>query len=461
MPIVFPPELMVSVSGFRGKVGLPLTPELVTSLAAGFGAFLRKTQGGTTVFLGRDSRTSGPMLARSAAAGLQSVGCDVVDLGMVPTPTLLLSVEEKGATGGICVTASHNPAEWNALKFASAEGMFLDAESMGQFQEFLQTEEPARAKWDEIGSVRSDSGAVDRHMERILTLPFLDVPALKLRSFRVALDCVNGAGGVIMPQLLQALGCQVIGIHTEPHGRFPRDPEPTATNLAGLGDAVRAAGADLGMAVDPDVDRLALVDGEGVPLGEDLTLALASAVVLGRNPGVVVTNLSTSQVVEDVARSFGGSVLRAPVGEINVARKMQDAGAVVGGEGNGGVILPSLHFTRDAPLGAALVLQHLLDQGSGLRAAASRWPTYTIRKQKIAFSREALTGAYEALLSDLSPPDRDETDGLRLTWPEERVWLHVRPSGTEPVVRLIAEAPSEKEVDALMTRAFEILDGVA
>jgi phosphomannomutase len=401
------------------------------------------------------------MLVRSAAAGLQSVGCDVVDLGMVPTPTLLLSVEEKGATGGICVTASHNPAEWNALKFASAEGMFLDAESMGQFQEFLQTEEPARAGWDEIGSMRSDSGAVDRHLERILTLPFLDVPALKLRSFRVALDCVNGAGGVIMPQLLQALGCQVIGIHTEPHGRFPRDPEPTARNLAGLGDAVRAAGADLGMAVDPDVDRLALVDGEGVPLGEDLTLALASAVVLGRNPGVVVTNLSTSQVVEDVARSFGGSVLRAPVGEINVARKMQDAGAVVGGEGNGGVILPSLHFTRDAPLGAALVLQHLLDQGSGLRAAANRWPTYTIRKQKIAFSREALTGAYEALLSDLSPPDRDETDGLRLTWPEERVWLHVRPSGTEPVVRLIAEAPSEKEVDALMARAFEILDGVA
>ena len=264
-----------------------------------------------------------------------------------------------------------------------------------------------------------------------------------------------------MPQLLQALGCQVIGIHTEPHGRFPRDPEPTARNLAGLGDAVRAAGADLGMAVDPDVDRLALVDGEGVPLGEDLTLALASAVVLERNPGVVVTNLSTSQVVEDVARSFGGSVLRAPVGEINVARKMQDAGAVVGGEGNGGVILPSLHFTRDAPLGAALVLQHLLDQGSGLRAAADRWPTYAIRKRKITFSREALTGAYEALLSDLSPPDRDVTDGLRMTWPEERVWLHVRPSGTEPVVRLIAEAPSEKEVDALLARAFEILDGVA
>jgi phosphomannomutase len=320
MSIVFPPELMVSVSGFRGKIGHPLTPELVTSLAAGFGAFLRETQGDKPVFLGRDSRTSGPMLARSAAAGLQSVGCDVVDLGMIPTPTLLLAVEEKGAAGGIGVTASHNPGEWNALKFASSEGIFLDAEVMGRFQEYLLTREPPRAGWEEIGSLRSDSGAVDRHMDRILTLPFLDVPALKLRSFRVALDCVNGAGGVIMPQLLGALGCQVVGLHMEPHGRFPRDPEPTAANLKGLGEVVREAGADLGLAVDPDVDRLSLVDGDGIPLGEDLTLALASAVVLQREPGVVVTNLSTSQVVEDVARRFGGSVVRAPVGEINVAR---------------------------------------------------------------------------------------------------------------------------------------------
>ena len=460
MPIIFPPELMVSVSGFRGKVGHPLTPELVTSLAAGFGAFLRVTQEGKPVVLGRDSRTSGPMLSRSASSGLQSVGCDVVDLGMVPTPTLLLAAQERGAAGGICVTASHNPGEWNALKFASGEGMFLDAETMQAFQEYLLTQDPPRVGWDGIGSLTSDSEAVDRHMERILTLPFLDVPALKLRNFRVALDCVNGAGGVIMPQLLQALGCQVIGIHTEPHGRFHRDPEPTAENLTGLSEAVRAAGAELGLAVDPDVDRLSLVDGNGVPLGEDLTLALAVAAVLEREPGLVVTNLSTSQVVEDVARSFGCSVMRAPVGEINVARKMQQEGAVVGGEGNGGVILSSLHFTRDAPLGAALILQHLLDQGTSLREAAGRWPSYHIKKRKVTFPREALGGAYAALLSDFSPPDRDESDGLRLSWPEERVWLHVRPSGTEPMVRLIAEARSEKEVDAVLARAFEILDGV-
>jgi phosphomannomutase len=460
MPIVFPPELMVSVSGFRGKVGRPLTPELIASLAAGFGGFLGGSELEEPVLLGRDSRTSGPMLARAASAGLQSVGCDVVDLGVVPTPTLLLAVEEMGAAGGIGVTASHNPGEWNALKFASAEGIFLDSEVMAGFQEYLLTQDPPRAGWEAVGSERSDAGSVERHLERILSLPFLDLPALKLRGFRVALDCVNGAGGVIMPKLLEALGADVVGINMEPHGRFPRDPEPTAANLAGLVEAVLETGADLGFAVDPDVDRLSLVDGDGVPLGEDLTLALAAAVVLQRKPGVVVANLSTSQVVEDVARDFGGSLVRAPVGEINVARKMQEVGAVVGGEGNGGVILPNLHFTRDAPLGAALVLQHLLDTGGTLNEAVQRWPSYAIKKQKVTFPRESLAGAYDALQDDLSPPDRDVTDGLRMSWPEERVWLHVRPSGTEPVVRLIAEGPSGHEVDAVLARAAKILDGV-
>jgi len=461
MPIVFPPELMVSVSGFRGRVGDPLTPELMTSLAAGFGAFLMERGDGPRIFLGRDSRTSGPMLARSATAGLQSVGCEVVDLGMVPTPTLLLAVEEGEGAGGIGVTASHNPGEWNALKFASREGMFLDDEAMAAFQEFLLTRDPPRAPWDELGTVRRDVGAVERHMERILALSFLDIPALKDRGFRVALDCVNGAGGVIMPQLLEALGCEIMGMGMEPHGRFPRDPEPTAENLKELGERVRSSGSDIGLAVDPDVDRLSLVDEMGVALGEDLTLALASAVVLKRKPGVVVTNLSTSQVVEDVARAHEGSVVRSSVGEIHVARRMQAEGAVVGGEGNGGVILPALHHTRDAPLGAALILQHLLDEGSTPSEAAGRWPSYAIIKRKVSFPREALAGAYNGLAEDLSPPDVDGTDGLRMSWPEERVWLHVRPSGTEPVVRLIAEAPTRDEAVALVDRASEILDGVA
>lgn len=460
MPIVFPPDLMVSVSGFRGRVGDPLTPELVTALAAGFGSFLVETGAGSKLLVGRDSRTSGPMLTRSVVAGLLSVGCDVVELGMVPTPTLLLAVQREGAAGGIGVTASHNPGEWNALKFSSGEGVFLDGEVMASFQEYLLTRDPIRASWDRLGTVRTDSGAVDRHMDRILTLPLLDVPGLKDRGFRIALDCVNGAGATIMPHLLKALGCEVAGIGMEANGRFSRDPEPTAENLGSLGEVVRGSGADLGLAVDPDVDRLSLVDGNGVPLGEDLTLALASAVVLKRKPGTVVTNLSTSQVVDDVARGHGGEVVRAPVGEINVARRMQAVGAVVGGEGNGGIILPDLHFTRDAPLGAALILQHLLDEGIGLREAADRWPGYVIVKRKVSFPREALAEAYQALAEDLAPPESDGTDGFRMAWPEQRVWLHVRPSGTEPVVRLISEGPTEREALTVLARASEILAGV-
>jgi phosphomannomutase len=460
MSIVFPPGLMVSVSGFRGRVGDPLTPEFFAAVAAGFGSFLGESGAGKKVLVGRDSRTSGSMFSRSVVAGLQSVGCEVVDLGMVPTPTLLLAVEDSEAAGGIGITASHNPGEWNAMKFASGEGIFLDAEVMEAFQRHLLSRDPGRVAWDKIGEVRADGGAVDRHLDRILTLPLLDVPGLKLRGFRVALDCVNGAGATIMPHLLKALGCEVMGIGMEPHGRFSRDPEPTAANLEGLSGAVRSSGAEIGFAVDPDVDRLSLVDGEGVPLGEDFSLALASAVVLKRNPGTVVTNLSTSQVVDDVARGHGGEVLRAPVGEINVARRMQTEGAVVGGEGNGGIILPDLHFTRDAPLGAALILQHLLDEGMGLRDAVSRWPAYTIEKRKVSFPREGLRDAYRALEEDFSPPDVDRTDGLRLAWPEERVWLHIRPSGTEPVIRLISEGPTEAEAIALLTRASEVLAGV-
>jgi phosphomannomutase len=460
MPIVFPPELMVSVSGFRGRVGDPLTPELVTGLAAGFGAFLQKEGSGKTVYVGRDSRTSGPMLSASVVAGLQSVGSQVVDLGMVPTPTLMLAVEEAGAAGGIGVTASHNPGEWNAMKFAAGEGTFLDATRMARFQDFLLTQDPLRAPWDRLGACSKDPEAVERHLSRILALPLLEVEGLRYRRFKVALDCVHGAGATIMPQLLEALGCEVVGIGMEPHGRFPRDPEPTAANLALLGEAVLKSGAELGFAVDPDVDRLSLVGSDGVPLGEDLTLALASAVVLRRKPGPVVMNLSTSQVVEDVARGHDCEVVRSAVGEINVARRMQEVGAVVGGEGNGGVILPDLHFTRDAPLGVALILQHLLDEGVGLTEAAARWPGYVIEKRKVSFPREALGEAYEALAADLSPPETDETDGLRLAWPEERVWLHVRPSGTEPVVRLISEGPSEAEALAVLTRASEILAGV-
>lgn len=449
---------MVSVSGMRGRVGAPLTPELIAAVAAAFGAFMSRGSRGP-VCLGRDSRTSGPMFARAVTAGLQSVGVDVIDLGVVPTPTLLLAVGHHGAAGAIGVTASHNPAEWNALKLVSEEGIFLDADRSAGFRAYLTGEDPPRASWRDLGTVRHDGEAWSRHLERILALPHVDVDAIRARGLKVAVDCVHGAGGPVVAELLERLGCEVVGIGMEPDGLFPRDPEPTAANLSELGELVRESGAVAGLAIDPDADRLSLVDETGRPLGEDLTLALAAAAVLTRTPGPVVTNLSTSQVVEDVARAHGSTVHRAPVGEVNVARRMQREGAVVGGEGNGGVILPALHHTRDAPLAVALILQHLADEGVALSEAAARWPGYKIVKEKMAFPRDALAAGYSALEKELDAETKDESDGLRLAWPERGAWLHVRPSGTEPVVRLIAEAPDEQQAKELVTRAAELLAG--
>ena len=461
MTLQLPSDLIVSVSGLRGRVGEVLTPELVAGVASAFGAFLRSEGVAGPVLLGRDSRTSGALFARAASAGLESVGTDVIDLGVVPTPTLMLAVRHHRAAGGLQLTASHNPAVWNGIKLASAEGMFLDGEASARFRRYLTEVDPPRAGWDGLGGVTRDTDAVDRHREAILELPFIDREALRRRRLVVALDCVRGAGGVIVPDLLEALGCEVHGIHLETDGWFPRDPEPTADALAELGALVKATGADIGLAVDPDVDRLSLVDETGTPLGEDLTLALASAAVLRRTPGAVVTNLSTSRVVEDVASHFDAPFHRAPVGEINVARRMQAERAVIGGEGNGGVTRPALHHTRDAPVGAALILQYLVDADMPLSRAVAEWPSYRIVKTKRSFPREALDDAYAALGEDLAADREDRTDGLRLAWDGRQAWLHVRPSGTEPVVRLIAEAPLEEEARSLLARAGAVLDGVA
>lgn len=464
MSLLLPPSLMVSVSGFRGRVGDSLTPELVAGVAAAFGAFLLGEAPGRRVLVGRDSRTSGPMFERAAVAGLLSVGCEVVELGIVATPTLMLAVrEDEGAIGGIGITASHNPAEWNALKLAGPDGMFLDGERSAAFQRFLREAAPRRASWERLQPVLRDEEASGRHRARILSLPFLDVEAIRGRAFRVALDCVRGAGGRMVPALLEDLGCSVHGLHLQTDGRFPRDPEPTAASLAEFGREVVRSGSEFGLAVDPDVDRLSLVDGNGIPLGEDLTLALAADAVLRRFPGrPVVTNLSTSQILDDVAARHGSTVLRAPVGEIHVARRMQVEEAVIGGEGNGGVILPALHLTRDAPAGIALILQHLVDTGGSLAEAAGRWPRYRIRKEKVDFPRERLPMAYEAMESWASGQggEVDRSDGVRIAWRAARSWVHLRPSGTEPVVRVIAEAAEEGALEELVGHTRALLEAV-
>lgn len=450
--------LMVSVSGVRGRVGEALTPEVVCQFAAAFGAFSIARSASKVIVVGRDSRVSGPMFHRAAVAALQSVGADVVDIGMAPTPTVQMEVERLHAAGGLAITASHNPVEWNALKFISSSGLFLDAQEGEAMRAVLERGVP-RATWDVLGSVRTDETAIDHHIEAILALPFLDVEGIRGRAFPVALDTCHGAGVTIFPRLLERLGCRVSAINLEPHGRFHRPPEPVAENLGELEVLVRASGAVVGFATDPDVDRLALVSEQGKAIGEDYTLALAARVVLARTRGPVVTNLSTSRVVADVAAELGCELVLAPVGEVNVATKMRSVGAVVGGEGNGGVILPDLHLGRDAPLAAALILQLLHESHGTLSAMVARYPQYRIVKDKLDRPAAPLDAVYATLRESLPGAAVDTQDGLRLTWPDR--WVHVRPSGTEPIVRVIAEAPSEVEAQELVRRCRAPLDAMS
>jgi phosphomannomutase len=458
--------LMISVSGMRGHVGTDLTPELVARYAAALGAWSRSGQSvrppagsiHPSVVLGRDARTSGPMFAHAATAGLMSVGVDVIDLGIVPTPTVQLAVEHHRAGAGLILTASHNPIEWNALKFVGPDGIFLDAEAGRKVRELAETG-PPRAGWAEVGTVREDPDAITRHLDAILALPVIDVDAIRRRRFRVALDCVRGAGATAMLPLLERLGCEVRGINLETDGRFPRAPEPIPENLGELSRLVKDAGADVGLAVDPDVDRLALVDETGRAIGEDYTLAFAVQAVLdGRlsaaTTPTVVANLSTSLVVEDAARSRGARFIRAPVGEANVARAIRDEGALIGGEGNGGVMLPALHIGRDAPLGLALILHLLATTGVTLSQLVAAAPRYTIVKAKGPRGPD-LRQLYKRLRQRFPDASADEQDGLRLAWPDS--WLHVRPSGTEPIVRLIAEAPTPAAAEALVVTGRELL----
>jgi phosphomannomutase len=451
--------LMISVSGIRGHVGTDLTPEVVARYAAALGAWSLSTQAvHPSVVLGRDARTSGPMFTRAAAAGLMSVGVDVIDLGIVPTPTVQLAVVYHHAGAGLILTASHNPIEWNALKFVGPDGIFLDAEA-GSVVGGLAEQGPPRAGWNRLGAVREDPGAIDRHLNAILALPVVDVEAIRKRGFKVALDCVRGAGATAIVPLLERLSCRVHGINLEPDGLFPHAPEPVPENLGDLSRLVRETGADVGLAVDPDVDRLALVDETGRPIGEDYTLAFAVKAVLdGRISAAeiptVVVNLSTSLVVEDAARAAGARFIRAPVGEANVARAIRDERATIGGEGNGGVMFPALHIGRDAPLGVALILHLLAATGVTLSRLVAASPRYTIVKAKGPRGPK-LAPLYQRLLQQFPDATADDRDGLRLAWPDR--WLHVRPSGTEPIVRLIAEAPTEAEAAKLIAAGRELL----
>ncbi|MFN2432172.1 MAG: phosphoglucosamine mutase [Gemmatimonadota bacterium] len=465
-------KLMSGVSGVRGRVGEGLTPEVMTCLAAAHGAALlerarAEASGGRSVspavVLGRDSRTSGPMFRDAAVAGLLSVGCDVLDLGLAPTPTVLLTVRLLGALGGIVITASHNPVEWNAAKLVSGRGLFLTREESLRTLAVFESGGPPRVGWRDVGRLRPLDGYLEHHVERILRSPAVDPPAVEARGFRVVLDVCHGVAGLLLEPLLRRLGCRVESLHSEPSGLFPRNPDPAPANLGELEARVRGCRADVGLALDPDGDRLALVSEQGRAVGEDLTLTLAVERVLTHRgeaaspPPPVVTNLSTSRIVEDVAAAHGAEVVRTPVGEIHVAQRMLDLGSVVGGEGNGGVIYPEVHPTRDAGAAAALVLSLLAAKGTGLVEAVAGYPSYGIVKETLGLEADRALDA-AALGQAFADASVDVQDGMRFAWEAERAWLHVRRSGTEPIARLIAEAPSRERAQQLVARARQILE---
>ncbi|MBL7086799.1 MAG: phosphoglucosamine mutase, partial [Candidatus Cloacimonetes bacterium] len=362
-------KLMISVSGIRGIVGEALTADLVMNFAQRFGIFCEKGK----ILVGRDSRTTGEMLFNAVSSGLMSVGADVVNLGICPTPTILLAVENSKASGGIAITASHNPKEWNALKLIGKDGTFLTSEQTKNFW-VINEEDIKQQKWNQIGKLSTDNSAIENHITAILGVKYVDVPAIKRRHFKVVIDSTNGAGGLISPSLLKTLGCEVIELFSEPTGIFSRIPEPSADNLKELEKLVVSKKADIGFATDPDVDRLSIVTEKSQAPGTEFSLLLIEDFILSQNRGNIATNLSSSMASDDIAKKYNVQVFRSKVGEINVAEMMKKHNCVIGGEGNGGIILPDLHFTRDAPLGMALILSYIAITGKKISELKNNIP---------------------------------------------------------------------------------------
>jgi phosphomannomutase len=444
--------LKVGIAGVRGVVGQTLTPDLVVRFAEAFGSYLD----GGRVLVCRDPRPSGPMLQAAVTAGLLAVGCEVTDLGVCPTPSLQLAVRRLGARGGISITGGHNPPEWNALKFVRDDGLYLSAIQGEELLDVYHQGTVPRARWDRIATRVDRHDAVPPHLEALRAA--FDVGAVRARRLRVAVDCGNGSCSRLVPAWLEALGCEVLPINDDPTLPFPRAPEPGVAAAAQVRALVRAGRANLGLVLDADGERLSLVDEAGTPLSEELTLPLAAEAALAERTGPVVTNVSTSGLVDKVAARYGATVVRTPVGQAFVSEAILEHRAVLGGEGNGGVAVPRVQATHDSAAAIGLLLQSLAREARPLSAAVAALPTVVVRKLALAVPPSLLFSVLQEFrdaVVDVAGASVDQTDGVKVAWPDG--WVHVRASNTQSLVRVIAEAGTAARAQELSDWARERL----
>lgn len=458
--------LIKSISGIRGTIGgrvdQGLTPIDAVKFAAAYGTWLQQQYPGKKlkVVIGRDARISGPMIAALVQQTLVGLGIDIIDLGLSTTPTVEVAVPMENAHGGIILTASHNPKQWNALKLLNAKGEFISGAEGEALMQIAQDEAFDFAQVDELGTVEFNSSYLEKHIEAILALPLVDKAAIEAAQFKVVVDAVNSTGGIFVPALLRALGvAQIEELYCEPTGHFPHNPEPLPEHLTELSQRVVQSGAHIGLTVDPDVDRLALVCEDGSMFGEEYTLVAVSDYVLTHTPGPTVSNLSSTRALRDITEQRGLRYEAAAVGEVNVVVKMKAIGAVIGGEGNGGIIYPELHYGRDSLVGIALFLSHLAHKKLSMTALRASYPNYVISKNKIDLNPGTDVDHILAQMAKLyAAHEVDTTDGVKIYIDKE--WVHLRKSNTEPIIRIYAESASEEKANALAVRIIEEIKSI-
>lgn len=445
--------LIKSISGIRGtiggKAGEALTPTDIVKFSSAFGLWVIQQTGKKKIVVGRDARISGDMVRNLVVGTLQGLGIDVVDLGLSTTPTVEIAVPDEDAGGGIIITASHNPKQWNALKLLNHNGEFINDEEGRKVLDIAETTNIEFAEVDFLGKVKMDDTYMQKHIDKILALPLVDVNAIKAANFKIAIDCVNSSGGIFVPALLRALGVETIHqLYCEPDGKFPHNPEPLPENLIALAQEVKAKNADLGIAVDPDVDRLCFVCEDGNVFGEEYTLVAVADYILKHKKGNTVSNLSSTRALRDVTENAGGQYHASAVGEVNVVNLMKACNAVIGGEGNGGVIYPELHYGRDALVGIALFLTHLAKFGKSISRLKASYPAYFISKNKITLTSEM---DIDNLLLKVEEKYKNQPhstiDGLKIEF--DKQWVHLRRSNTEPIIRIYSEGSSETVAENL------------